>query len=144
MSLPRVGYWTANYMPEYEAISKEIAALMEGLAGSIDASLVSLDTRDRRLALRGRVKRLPIPFGLPLFPLLAPQVAGADVNHVFASAADRRLTPVMARYNGVLSIARGTGDGPGIERNGPVLRRLRAVVAQCEPDRDLMLRLGVS
>ncbi|HEX6107575.1 MAG TPA: glycosyltransferase [Gemmatimonadales bacterium] len=66
------------------------------------------------------------------------------MNHVFASAADRRLTPVLARYNGVLSIARGTRDGPGIERNGPVLRRLRAVVAQCEPDRDLMLRLGVS
>ncbi|HEX6107576.1 MAG TPA: hypothetical protein VFZ26_18470 [Gemmatimonadales bacterium] len=38
---------------------------MEGLADSIDASLVSLDTRDQRLALRGRVKRLPIPFGLP-------------------------------------------------------------------------------
>jgi glycosyltransferase involved in cell wall biosynthesis len=143
MSVPSVRYWVFNYMPEWEAVSKEIASLLEGLGEAVDGSLVSLNTTDRRLRLGGRLKRVPLPYGLPLYPLLVPHAARADVNHLFASASERWLSPLLAQHNGVLTIAKGSGGFERIERNTTALRRYRAIVVQCERDRDLMRQVGV-
>ena len=143
MSLPQVRYWVFNYMPEWEAVSKEIASLLEGLGDGVDGSLVSLNTADSRLRLKGRLKRIPLPHGLPLYPLLRSYAARADINHLFASAGERWLAPLLARHNGVLTIAKGTASLEKIQRNAATLLRCRMIVVQCDRDRDLMRQMGV-
>ena len=143
MSLPRVGYWVFNYMPQWEGVSKEIASLREGLRDVVEGSLVSLDTKQRRLTLRGNEKRVPLPHGLPLYPLLRPYAARAGINHLFASAGERWLTPVLARRTGILTVAKDTTSLRAYERNGESFRRFGAVVVQSERDRDIMRQLGV-
>jgi glycosyltransferase involved in cell wall biosynthesis len=141
-TVPRVQYWVLNYRPEWEAVSKEIASLRSGLADGIEGSLVSFNTTDREFRLRGPEKRIPLPHGLPLAPLLGAHLARADVHHLFASAGERWLTPILARANGVLTVAKGASL-LRIERNAAALRRYRAIVVQSEWDGDLMRQLGV-
>ena len=143
MSLPRVRYWVFNYMPQWEGVSKEIASLREGLGGTIDGSLVSLDTKERRLALKGREQRVPLPYGLPLYPLLKRHAGNPGVNHLFASGGERWLTPLLARPNGILTVAKDTTSLGAYERNGESFRRFGAVVVQSERDREIMRQLGV-
>jgi glycosyltransferase involved in cell wall biosynthesis len=143
MSLPRVRYWMFNYQPQWEGVSKEIVSLRRGLGDAIDSSLVSLNTADRSFRLRGPEKLVPLPHGLPLYPLLAPYAARAGINHLFASAGERWLTPILARHRGVLTLAKGTGSLWRIERNAASLLRYRAIVVQGEWDRDIMRQLRV-
>jgi glycosyltransferase involved in cell wall biosynthesis len=142
VSALRVLYWVFNYMPQWEAVSKEIASLRAGLGGEIDGSLVSLNTKDSSLRLRGRDKRIPLPHGLPLFPLLEPYASRFDVNHLFASAGERFLTPMLSRRNGVLTIAKDTATLRGYEANRESLKRFRAIVAQGERDREILRQIG--
>lgn len=143
MSALRVLYWVFNYMPEWEAVSKEIVSLRQGLDGTIDGSVMSLNTKTRGLSLGGRDKRIPLPHGLPLFPLLKPYASGFDVNHLFASAGERFLTSALSRHNGVLTVAKDTTILRGFERNLDAFGRLRAIVAQSERDREILRQLGV-
>lgn len=143
MSLPSVRYWIFNYKPEWEAVSKEIDSLRRGLSDVIDESIVSLNTVDRRLRLRGPEKRVPLPLGLALLPLLKPYASRAGINHLFASAGERWLTPRLATPNGMLTVAKDTDSLPRIERNADIFQRYGAIVVQCERDRDLMRQLGV-
>lgn len=143
MSLPRVRYWVFNYMPQWEGVSKEIASLREGLRDEIEGSLVSLDTKVWRFSLRGSEKRVPLAHGLPLYPVLKPHTARADINHLFASGGERWLTPALARRNGVLTVAKDTTSLAAYEGNAESFRRFRAVVVQGERDREIMRQLGV-
>ncbi len=142
-AVPRVNYWTFNYQPQWEAVSKEIVSLQAGLADEIDASLISLNTVDGALRLRGRDKRVPLPRGLPFLPFLLVKAAHGHINHLFASAGERYLTPVLARHNGVLTVAKDTLSLKRFERNAPVFCAYRAIVVQCERDLDLMRQVGV-
>jgi len=143
VSALQVLYWVFNYMPKWEAVSKEIASVRLGLEGEIDSSLVSLNSKEGGLNLRGRDKRIPLPYGLPLLPLLQPYAARFDVNHLFASAGERLITPIISRHNGVLTIAKDTATLRGYERNSESLKRLGAIVAEGERDRDVLLQLGI-
>jgi glycosyltransferase involved in cell wall biosynthesis len=139
----RVLYWVFNYMPKWEAVSKEIASVRHGLEGEIDSSLVSLNSKEGGLELRGRDKRIPLPHGLPLLPLIRPYAARFDVNHLFASAGERLITPIISRHNGVLTIAKDTATLRGYERNAESLKRLGAVVVEGKRDRDILRQLGI-
>ncbi len=141
--MTRVRYWVFNYQPEWEAVSKEITTLVDGLGGSIESSLVSLNTVDRRFALSGPVRRIPLPHGLALYPLLRRLASNAGLNHLFASAGERWLSPLLTRHTGVLTVAKGSGSLEKIARNAEQLRRFRAVVVQSDRDRDLMRQLGI-
>lgn len=143
MSATRVLYWVFNYMPRWEAVSKEIASLRAGLDGEIDGSLVSINTKDSGFTLRGREKRIPLPYSLPLYPLVKPYASRFEVNHLFASAGERWLTPLLARYNGVLTIAKDTPTLRGFERNRDAFRRMRAIVVQGARDREILRQMGV-
>ena len=143
MSAQRVRYWVFNYVPQWEAVSKEIATLSTGLGAVVDWSLTALNTNRRRLCLRGREQHIPLPYGVPLLPLLQRQATGADLNHFFASAGERWLTRLLARHRSVLTIAKDTGSLSGIERNAPVFRKYRAIVVQGGRDRELLSQAGV-
>jgi glycosyltransferase involved in cell wall biosynthesis len=131
-------------MPRWEAVSKEIASLRLGLGSEIDGSLLSLSTKQSSFSLSGREKRIPLPYGLPLFPLLGPYASRFDINHLFASAGERLLTPLLSRHNGVLTIAKDTSTLRGFEHNLAPLRRLRAIVVQGERDRESLRQIGIS
>ena len=143
VSATRVLYWVFNYMPRWEAVSKEIASLRRGLEGEIDESLVSINTKDSGFNLSGREKRIPLPHGLPLYPLVMPYASRFDINHLFSSAGERLLTPVLSRSNGVLTIARDTTTLRGFEHNLASLTRLRAIVVQGERDREILRQIGI-
>ena len=143
MSVPRVLHWVFNYMPQWEAVSKEIASLRLGLDGEIDGSLLSINDRVFGWNLRGREKRVPLPHSLPLYPLAKWYASRFDINHLFASAGERLLTPMLARRNGVLTVAKDTATLRAFERNRQALRRMRAVVVQGERDREAMRQIGI-
>lgn len=143
MTAPRVLYWVFNYMPRWEAVSKEIASLRQGLEGEIDGSLVSLNTKDPGFSLSGREKRIPLPQGVPLYPLVMPYASRFDINHLFASAGERLLTPVLSRCNSVLTIAKDTATLRGFEHNLASLARLRAIVVQGDRDREILRQIGI-
>jgi glycosyltransferase involved in cell wall biosynthesis len=132
-----------NYMPEWEGVSKEIESLRRGLEGDVDSSLLSLNTKVGGLTLRGCEKRVPLPHGLALYPLLKPYAAQSGINHLFASAGERWLTPVLARYDSVLTVAKDTTSLRGYERNTEYFLKYRAIVVQGERDRELMREVGV-
>ena len=143
MSKPRVRYWTFNYMPQWEAVSKEIASLRHGLDSELEHCLVSINTKVPGLQLRGPDKRIPLPFGLPIYPLLKRFASRPGINHLFASAGERVLTPVLARRNGVLTVAKDTARLAGYERNAAWFAHFRAIVVQGDRDRELMRQVGV-
>jgi glycosyltransferase involved in cell wall biosynthesis len=132
-----------NYMPQWEAVSKEIASVRSGLDGQIDGYLLSVNDRVFGFKLRGREKRVPLPHSLPLYPLAKWYASRFDINHLFASAGERLLTPILSRRNGVLTVAKDTGTLRGLERNRPALKRLKAIVVQGERDRELLRQIGV-
>lgn len=116
---------------------------MSGLGDGAGASIVSLNLRDRRLQWQGGVKRIPLPHGLPLYPLLRSHSAEPGINHLFASASERWLAPLLARRRGILTVAKGSAGLDRIERNAATLQRFKAVVVQSAWDRDLMRQVGV-
>jgi glycosyltransferase involved in cell wall biosynthesis len=139
----QVLYWVFNYVPKWEAVSKEIASLRHGLDGEIDSSLVSINDKDSSLRLRGRDKRIPLPHGLSLYPLAKPYASRFDINHLFASAGERLVTPIISRQNGVLTVAKDTATLRGFERNHEALKRMRAIVVEGERDREILRQIGV-
>ncbi|MEO7137357.1 MAG: hypothetical protein ABI037_06555, partial [Gemmatimonadales bacterium] len=143
MSAPRVLHWVFNYMPQWEAVSKEIADLRSGLDGEIDGFLLSINDKVFGVKLRGREKRVPLPHSLPFYPLAKWYASRFDINHLFASAGERLLTPVIARRNGILTVAKDTINLRALERNRQALRRMRAVVVQGERDREVMRQIRV-
>jgi len=130
-------------MPQWEAVSKEISSLRLGLEREIDGSLLSINDRVFGWNLRGREKRVPLPHSLPLYPLAKWYASRFDINHLFASAGERLLTPIISRHNGVLTVAKDTVTLRAFERNRQALRRMRAVVVQGERDHGVLRQLGV-
>jgi glycosyltransferase involved in cell wall biosynthesis len=143
VSDPRVLYWVFNYMPEWEAVSKEVASLLHGLEGTVEGTLVSLNTKHRHLRLAGREKRIPLPHGLPFYPLLKRYASRFDVNHLFASGGERLLTPVISRYRGVLTLAKDTTSLGSFDQNKESLARLKAIVVQARRDWEILRQIGV-
>jgi glycosyltransferase involved in cell wall biosynthesis len=144
VSVPNVLYWVFNYMPQWEAVSKEISSLLHGLDGTIRGTLVSLNTKQRRFRLTGSEKCLPLPHSLVLYPLLKPYASRFDINHLFASGGERLVTPIISRYSSVLTLAKDTASLRGFERNRDALIRLKAIVVQGNRDREILNQIGVS
>ena len=141
---PRINYWIFNYEPQWEAASKEVQTLADWFDPIHGTRTVSLNVHDKTLSLSGRDRRLPAMIGLPALPLLMRMARSTDVNHVFASAAERILTPRFARLERtMLTVTKGTPDLAKIEKSAAVLKALRYVVVESERYRDLLLQLGL-
>jgi glycosyltransferase involved in cell wall biosynthesis len=143
VSGPRILYWVFNYMPQWEAVSKEVASLLQGLDGTVNGTLVSLNTKYLDLHLTGPEKRIPLPHALPLYPFLKPYVARFDINHLFASGGERLLTPMISRYKGVLTLAKDTTSLGSFERNRTALGKMKAIVVQARRDREILRQIGL-
>src|SRR3990170_2576435 len=63
-----IAYWIFNYMPHWEAASKEAQTLLLTFGSQFKTQLFSLN-QNRRLKLRGQEKYFPLPAALAVLPL---------------------------------------------------------------------------
>jgi glycosyltransferase involved in cell wall biosynthesis len=145
VALPRVAYWIFNYMPKWEAASKEIALLAGAFRQELGTRIISFDQHRNGVAMQAGNSHLSIPLGMLGLPMLWWSTRAVKINHVFASAGETRLTPLLAaRENTILTVAKDSIWLDRIERNATTLKSLRCVVVESERHRDLMFQLGLS
>ena len=141
---PRIGYWIFNYEPHWEAASKELDTLAGAFASIYGTRMISLNLNGRKTRLAGRDKHLPAPLALSALPLLMRAARSTSVNHIFASAGERILTPRLARLERtILTVTKGCSTLARYERNLTALKSLRRIVVESERHRDLLLQMGV-
>lgn len=136
----KIGYWIFNYMPQWEAASKEVSALHEHQS---ESALFALNTKHRRLGLAGRTRHIPLPWGLIGLPLLSSAAARFQLNHIFASAAERLLVPRIGSARTILTVTKDAPSLARVESNLPNLKKLGAVVVESEGHRELLLQGGI-
>ncbi len=132
----------ANYAPQWEAVSKQVATLRRTFDADLGTRVVAFNTRGRLLKLKDECRELPAALLLAPAPLVRALVGGSDINHVFASAGDRFLIRSLDGKRTILTVAKTTTLNR-IESNIPFLRRLRYVVTETEHDRDVLCQIGL-
>jgi glycosyltransferase involved in cell wall biosynthesis len=142
-SRPAIGYWIFNYMPHWEAASKEVDKLLSAAEPEFRARLMALNMTGQRLRLDRNRTTLPMPYALAALPWLKRMAMQHHINHVVASAAERILLPRFNPQRTILTVAKAAPLA-AIERNLPVLRTLRCIVVESERDLDLLRQGGVS
>jgi glycosyltransferase involved in cell wall biosynthesis len=141
---PRLAFWAFNYMPKWEAVSKEIRTLASHFHERYGTRTISLNVRGEKVAFFGRDKYLPLPWSLVGLPLLIRMARNLEVNHVFASPAEWLLTPRLARLgNTILTISKDSPALNRFEKNIGMLRCMRYVVVESERHHDMMLQAGI-
>jgi glycosyltransferase involved in cell wall biosynthesis len=142
---PQVAYWAFNYMPKWEAASKEIKLLADSFRHRIGTRIISFDQHRNGADMRTHDSHFSIPIGMLGLPMLWWSTKEVKINHVFASAGETRLTRLLAmRENTILTVAKDSSRLDRIEKNAPALKSLRLVVVESERHRDLLLQLGLS
>ena len=140
----KVAYWVFNYEPRWEAASAEIKQLASAFRERFGARIISFDQRRAGIDLRRVDSHLSLPLGMIGLPMLMWATKDIGINHIFASAGETRLTPLLAaRDDTILTISKDTPWLDRIEKNAAALRSLRCVVAESERHRDLLLQLGL-
>ncbi|MDX1763011.1 MAG: glycosyltransferase family 4 protein [bacterium] len=137
-------YWMINYRPRWEAVSKEVEALIAAMDGFFDVNFVSFNFKEKAPRFQGKFKRLPLPLCLPALPIMARQARQNGINHVFCGPAERFLAPRLASDSAVVTISKNTKSMPAFERNLENLRRFRYVVVESERDREILHQAGLS
>jgi glycosyltransferase involved in cell wall biosynthesis len=141
---PRIGYWIFNFQPKWEAASKELHTLATSFQHVYGTRTISLNVRRRATKLFGSDKHLPVIVALPVLPLLLRAARTVEVNHIFASARERILTPRLARLDRtMLTITKGSRTLSALERNIQTLNSLRHVVVESERHYDLLMQVGL-
>ncbi|MGF1615151.1 MAG: glycosyltransferase family 4 protein [Gammaproteobacteria bacterium] len=141
---PRIGYWIFNYMPKWEAASKEVSTLAAYFHSDFGTRTISLNLRSDKLAFSGRNMHLPLPYALIALPFLKHTAKALEINHVFASPTERLLTPRLARLgNAILTISKDNPHLDELERNIGTLRSLHYIVVESKRHRDLLMQVGV-
>jgi glycosyltransferase involved in cell wall biosynthesis len=139
-----IAYWMFNYRPQWEAASKEVHTLLRAMRRRYDVHLLSFSFNEQAPSVRGNEKRFPLPLALPALPWMAMKAGRYAINHLFASPAERLLTPRLARTPAaILTLAKDSLSLAGLERNASVLERFRYIVVECERHRELLRQLGV-
>jgi glycosyltransferase involved in cell wall biosynthesis len=139
----KVGYWIFNYAPKWEAASKEVERLSTQFADTFETNVISMNLKNQKVSLRGRVKYLPLPYALVGLPLLSRVAASFQINHFFASLGEYRLLPRLNRFNTVLTITKDTESLDDIEKNAGNLKTVKKIVVESEWHRELLLQVGI-
>lgn len=142
MTKPALTYWMLNYRPRWEAVSKEVEALIAAMNGFFDVNFVSFNFKEKEPSFQGKFKRLPLPLSLPALPIMAYRARRGGINHIFCSPAERVLAPRLANESAVITICKNTKSIPAFERNLGNLRRFRYVVVESERDREILHQAG--
>lgn len=141
---PRIGYWMFNFEPKWEAASRELDTLATFFRDVYGTRTISLNLNGRAIRLFGSDKHLPAAVALPVLPVLMRAARTVQVNHIFASAGERILTPRLARLGRtILTITKGTPTLRALERNIQTLASLRHVVVESERYYDLLMQVGL-
>ena len=140
---PAIAYWIFNYLPEWEAASKEASTLFSQAQAAYDPSLFAMNTHRRKLRLTGKIRHLPLPWALAGLPMVRKVASAYRINHLFASAGERLLAPRLAGPGSILTVAKASASLGRIERNAETLERFRFIVTESERDRDLLSQLGL-
>ena len=107
--------------------------------------IISMNVKPRGVSWFGHDKHLPLPYCLAVWPLLKRIARRATINHVFASASERILTPRLAGMgNTLLTICKDSPALDRLESNLESLRRLRKIVVESERHRELLIQGGVA
>lgn len=138
----RVAFWAFNYMPRWEAASKEVHALSGAASAEFRTHVFALNFRGERLRRTERETILPLPWALGVLPWLSRTARRQDVNHIIASAGERLLVPRFPPERTILTVSK-TATLAAIERNLPALRRLRRIVVESERDLDVLRQAGI-
>jgi glycosyltransferase involved in cell wall biosynthesis len=136
-----IGYWIFNYMPQWEAASKEVQLLHETQEGSI---LFALNTKQRKVKLKGPTRHIPLPWGLVAMPWLLTSARRFEINHIYASAGERLLLPRIGGRRTVLTVTKEAGSLARVERSLPHLKRLGMIVVESEQHYELFAQSGIS
>jgi glycosyltransferase involved in cell wall biosynthesis len=137
-----IAYWIFNYMPHWEAASKEAQTLLRTFGSQYTTRLFSLN-QNRRLKLRGHEKYFPLPEALAAFPLFFQIARSHRINHLFSSGGERLLAPRMSRYTSILTICKEPRSVDAFERNRHHLARFQYIVVESRRHKEIMKQCGV-
>jgi glycosyltransferase involved in cell wall biosynthesis len=140
----KISFWIFNYMPRWEAASKEVSFLMTELASSLDVNLASINMRNKKTAVFGKEKYFPLPYTLIGLPFVSHFASSFHINHLFASFSERLLIPRLAKLdNSVLTVTKDSGALNRLENNAKYLRRFKAVIVQSERHYEILRQVGL-
>lgn len=137
-----IAYWIFNYMPHWEAASKEAQMLLRAFSAQFTTRLFSLN-RSRSLKWRGPEKYLPLPESLAALPLLYQIARFHRINHLFTSGGERLLAPWISQRTSILTICKEPASIDALERNRHHLARFRYVVVESTRHQDIMRQFGI-
>lgn len=137
-----IAFWIFNYMPHWEAASKEAQTLLRAFGSKYTAQLFSLN-QNRRLGLRGQEKYFPLPESLIALPLLFQIGRWHRINHLFTSGGERLLAPRFAERTSILTICKEPGSIDAFERNRHHLARFEYIVVESERHREILQQCGI-
>jgi glycosyltransferase involved in cell wall biosynthesis len=137
-----IAFWIFNYMPHWEAASKEAQMLLRAFGAQYTTQLFSLN-QNRHLRLRGQEKYLPLPEALAAFPLLYQVARSHRVNHLFSSGGERLLAPRLSQRTSILTICKEPGSIDAFERNRQHLARFQYIVVESRRHKEIMKQCGI-
>ena len=142
--MQKIAYWMFNYEPKWEAVSAELDCLAEHANSEFETHIYSFNRRQGIISMRGKKRAFPLPCAVAFLPFLRKIAFRYNINHIFASAAERLLTPKLAGGASILTVSKGTGSLSSIEKNFDHLRKFAFVVVESDRDKQIMEQAGVA
>jgi glycosyltransferase involved in cell wall biosynthesis len=137
-----IAYWIFNYMPHWEAASKEAQTLLRTFGSQYITQLFSLN-QNRRLKLSGDEKYFPLPESLAALPFFFQIARWHRINHLFTSGGERLLAPRMSQRTSILTICKEPGSVDAFERNRHHLACFEYIVVESKRHQEIMQQIGV-
>jgi glycosyltransferase involved in cell wall biosynthesis len=137
-----IAYWIFNYMPHWEAASKEAQMLLRAFSDRLTTRLFSLN-QNHRLKLNGQEKYFPLPESLAAFPLFLQIARSHRINHLFSSGGERYLTPRISQRTSILTICKEPSSIDAFERNHHHLARFEYIVVESRRHQEIMRQAGI-
>jgi glycosyltransferase involved in cell wall biosynthesis len=137
-----IAYWIFNYMPQWEAASKEAQTLLRTFSGQFTTRLFSLN-QNRRLSWSDQEKYFPLPEALAVLPFVFRFAGRYRINHLFSSGGERLLAPRLAQRTSILTICKEPASIDRFEKNRRHLTRFKYIVVESQRHQEIMKQLGI-
>jgi len=132
-------------MPKWEAASKEVAFLLDSLAGPYEKNLAAMNMRHRSFKIQGPEKYFPLPYallGLPFVPMFAGKYS---INHLFASPGEKFLIPSLSKVeNSVVTITKDSATSLAkMTSNIKHFKNFGAIIVESQRHYDIFEQIGI-